>query len=165
MNDETEAAERDGEELWLQFLRGRSAPETACPDETVLAAYVDDRVGEEERAAVERHLCDCDRCRAAVMETRLAIGESAGPLPSGLERRAKALVGDRVAAAPVPVAGRVLKFPGWAVVNWAAAAAACLVVSYCGYALGQRTARDREQIERKTVDSMLPGSVLRETLI
>jgi len=165
MTDEIESVERDEKKLWSRFSRSRSVPDAACPDETVLAAYLDDRVGEEERAAVERHLCDCDRCRTAVMETCPAIGEPAGPLPSGLERKAKALVRDNAAAAPVPVPGRVLRFPGWAVVNWAAAAAACLVVSCCGYALGQRTARDREQIERKTVDSMLPGSVLRETLI
>jgi len=164
MQDEVESRDRDERALWSRFSCGRSAPGAVCPDETALAAYVDGNAGAEERAAIEQHLCDCDRCRTVVTETRLVVDQPEELLPPGLARGAKLLVKDSATAAPARATGRVLRFPVRAVANWAAAAAACLAVSYCGYALGQRAAREREQIERRTVESILPGSVIREAL-
>jgi len=45
------------------------------PGEGVIAAYVDRRLGTEERRAVESHLAECDACRAEVVEVaRLVRG-------------------------------------------------------------------------------------------
>lgn len=41
-------------------------PPTACPPDTVLAAYLDFRLSREDRTAVELHVMLCLRCRDVV---------------------------------------------------------------------------------------------------
>lgn len=50
---------------------------SSCPDAEVLAAYVDEGLGADEHAQLERHLAECDSCRvivARVVDTKSAVG-------------------------------------------------------------------------------------------
>ncbi|HXG59925.1 MAG TPA: zf-HC2 domain-containing protein, partial [Planctomycetota bacterium] len=49
-----------------------------CPESEILAAWLEDGLGPTERAAVRRHLADCDDCRRSV-----ALAGTLGPAPAG----------------------------------------------------------------------------------
>lgn len=62
----------------------------SCPSPEQLAAFVDDRLNARDRASVERHLADCERCRpafASVIELREAESHSVRRFLSSIRRR------------------------------------------------------------------------------
>ena len=86
----------DDEEI-KQVLRSHSHSQGAsgfsCPDETQLAAYVDQQLGAKRRQALERHASRCDYC----LETIAFLSQSAdwtdsNEIPGYLVTRARALV-------------------------------------------------------------------------
>lgn len=48
---------------------------TACPDEEIIADYIEGRLSENDRASVEAHLSDCEQC----LEILLTVREITGP--------------------------------------------------------------------------------------
>jgi hypothetical protein len=92
------------------------------PD-ALLAEYVDGAPAEGERAAVERHLASCERCRDEVALARAARAALASvpetPAPSDLG--AAAIAEARRRAGSHPVAGAPAGRPAW--YRWAGAAA------------------------------------------
>jgi len=101
------------------------------PDE-LLPGYVDGPLAEGERAAVERHLQTCDRCRRDVMlarEGRAAL-RSLGPVTPPERIAATAIAeSERIArerAPEVTALRRTAGTPGW--VRWTAAVAAVAAV-------------------------------------
>lgn len=76
---------------------GRSA---VCPDPELLAAFVDGRLARGERAAIERHLAECDACREVLAETVRLTGDASGRVVHGrFGRRAVAVGGGALALA------------------------------------------------------------------
>jgi Putative zinc-finger len=63
----------------------------ACPDDELLASFVDGRLSDPERARVVTHLADCARCRALARETARVQdelhGEARRPLRPSFVRR------------------------------------------------------------------------------
>jgi len=92
------------------------------PD-ALLAEYVDGALAEGERAAVERHLASCERCRDEVALARAARAALASvpetPAPSDLG--AAAIAEARRRAGSHPAAGAPPGRPAW--YRWAGAAA------------------------------------------
>jgi hypothetical protein len=91
-----------------------------CPDDRQLAAFVEQRLGDSERAAMEAHLADCDSCRGQVsFLIKAAEWPAPAPVPHHLLREARGLV-----------SGKPRGQPSW---GWrwagAAAAAACLILT------------------------------------
>jgi anti-sigma factor RsiW len=70
----------------------------------LLSAYLDDELGIDERAAVDRHLALCDPCRRQLRSLRAlaaAVGDEAVPeVPGGLARRIGARLDEGVKASP-----------------------------------------------------------------
>jgi anti-sigma factor RsiW len=67
-----------------------------CPDAETLVAYLTDAVEAQARAAVDRHLKDCDACLTALplMRHSLARGSTAAvSVPKSVQRRAMAALG------------------------------------------------------------------------
>ncbi len=78
--------------------------------EDLLGAYALDAVDPDERAVVERHLADCPRCRAEVVEHRevaALLAHSGGPAPEGVWDRIAAGLDEGVAPVGPPVLGPV----------------------------------------------------------
>jgi hypothetical protein len=72
----------------------------ACPEPEQLAAYIDGRVTVEERAAIQRHLADCDDCREVVADAvRLRDEPHARVLPFWRRPRTQVLGGGLLALA------------------------------------------------------------------
>jgi len=46
---------------------------TNCPDEEIMACYIDRLLSYDEIVGVEDHLLECERCREIVKITRVAI--------------------------------------------------------------------------------------------
>jgi hypothetical protein len=71
-----------------------------CPEPEQLAAYVDGRVTAEERAAIQRHLADCEDCREVVADAvRLRDESHIRVLPFWRRRKAQAIGGGILALA------------------------------------------------------------------
>lgn len=86
-----------------------------CPDEEVVAAFIDSRLDEKVKSRVQSHLVACDYCRELVAATvRLQRIETSPEVPLGLARRARA-------------AGAA-QSRGWAW-NWAPATSAAMLVA------------------------------------
>jgi hypothetical protein len=93
----------------------------------LLSAYLDDELGVDERAAVDRHLADCESCRDDLASLRRLAGavaeEDVPPVPDDLEKR----IGARIDAAKVRPFRRRIVVP---VTIAATLAAVGLVVVY-----------------------------------
>ena len=93
----------------------------------LLSAYLDDELGVEERAAVDRHLADCESCRDDLASLRRLSGaladEDAPPVPDDLAAR----IGARIDASKVRPFRRRIAVP---VTIAATLAAVALVVVY-----------------------------------
>jgi anti-sigma factor RsiW len=124
------------EALWRALADRRGAPSGSCPSPLELAAYLDGRLDDAARDAVEAHLADCAACLTAVREVRRLQVETAEttPLvaPSVLEA-AKALV---KAPARRDRADRWRLTDWLAISRWPVAAAVSLAICLVGYRLG-----------------------------
>jgi putative zinc finger protein len=65
------------------MLDGIQRPSSPCPDETVLAAYIDGQLSANERADVEDHLAECDDCYDISVET-IRLGQESRKRTRGL---------------------------------------------------------------------------------
>jgi hypothetical protein len=120
-----------------------------CPDETQLAAFVDEGLAPRERARVAAHAAGCDYCAGQIGAlARLEETEPPSAIPPALLARARAL--PPVSAAPL----------GW---RWgmAAAAAACFVVILTFSVRAPRPAGDSAiEAVRKAPDSTAAPELL-----
>jgi anti-sigma factor RsiW len=103
-----------------------------------LAGFADGRLDPEERDRVAERLAGDPEAAADIAAARVLAGRGAfEPLPAHLFERACALVSE-------PEPGRVIPFPGWrlssptlpGIARWASLAAAIVVASWLGFALG-----------------------------
>lgn len=114
-----------------------------CPDALELAAFLDDRLSDEARGALEAHLAECPACREAVSDVR-AFPADPDDAPPEVVRAARALVGERL----------VLRRVG----GWGLAAAASIGVCFIGFRIGVGTvAAPREGPEHTLVAEMTFG--------
>ncbi|MHC5113571.1 MAG: anti-sigma factor family protein [Planctomycetota bacterium] len=125
----------DERALWRRVAAPPGASRDACPPLTDLAALVDGRLTDDERAAIETHLADCPECLAAVHETHAIRGDEATErtyASPSIIARAKALV------TGVPeVTVRVTRRVSWQHVGrWSAVAASILATCLLGYQAG-----------------------------
>jgi hypothetical protein len=113
--------DRELEQLVRRELLARRAdePDTACPEAHRLAAFVERRLAERQRARVEAHLADCAPCLDTVVAVARLECERMPPVPPRLVARA----GSAVAVRPRRAAALVL-----------AAAAAVLALLAAGQA-------------------------------
>jgi hypothetical protein len=131
--------------LWQKFEKHLAHhQDRTCPDEAMLAAYIDGVISEHESDQIESHLVNCSLCLLSV----LAIHESPGdvgehPSPA-LIRQLKSLKPEKHMKAPL------YQSPSWNWreillmrlrhgMGWAAAAAFIIIASVGGYKLGQET--------------------------
>jgi hypothetical protein len=97
-----------------------------CPDESTLAAFVDNHLDSRRRARVERHLADCGTCRQLIaVRTRLEDAPEEAPLPGDVLARARQLPPSRSWSFDA-----VWRWP--AIGGAAAAAAVLLLAVYAG---------------------------------
>jgi Putative zinc-finger len=100
----------------MRFERSDNPPTRrwTCPDDLTIAAFVDDALSQARKAAVERHLSECERCRVIVADVVKLQREVELPVtPFELARRT------------VQFAPAVSARPHWI---WAPAAAVALIV-------------------------------------
>lgn len=95
-----------------------------CPDEEIVAAYIDSRLDEKAKSRVQSHLIDCDYCRQLVATTvKLERIDDLPEVPVGLVRRARAAGATRSkrwAWSWVPASGAALVAAGLMLVVWRA---------------------------------------------
>lgn len=65
-------------------MRSETSHIGPCPDDETLAALVEDRLAETERARVERHVARCDAC-LDVVAAATAVAEAPAAMPSAFE--------------------------------------------------------------------------------
>ena len=72
---------------------------TPCPDEEILAGYLEKRLSGRERSEMEEHLAGCDICLQEVVVAGSVVrggdGLKLNPAPSGVTRSPVRLVSDR----------------------------------------------------------------------
>jgi anti-sigma factor RsiW len=130
----------EGRELWRRYTAGGgdATEATGCPDDTVLAAFLDGRVADAERARLEAHLEGCARCRAAAEEARAIERSPLAPLPEAtLARLARAVLAEQ---------RRTVR-----VTDWRAVAAALVLTCGTGFWLGARAAADAAAVRGRTL--------------
>lgn len=142
-----------GEELPDRALWRHCAALDMAEDEAEgfldLAGFTDDRLDPDERERVAERLASSPAAAADVAAARALATRRAAPeaAPEHILARACALVGSRpgsTAGSAVPEGGRVVPFPAWrrsqptlrGVARWAGLAAAIVVASWLGFALG-----------------------------
>ncbi|MHB9092415.1 MAG: anti-sigma factor family protein, partial [Chloroflexota bacterium] len=90
----------------MRILRNRP-PDNCDSIRPLLSAYLDGRVTDEERAAVEQHLVGCAGCRSELAQLRLVVStlRALPPLPVP---RSFALRREEVRVARAPVMGSII---------------------------------------------------------
>lgn len=79
--------------LWQRFrLSTFKKKKSICPDNNVLAAYLENRASKREVQDVEEHLASCSECFNALKELRVLRKEKILEPPAGVKEKAKALV-------------------------------------------------------------------------
>lgn len=73
----------EAQELAVRLGAPQPEPETPCPDDTVLAAYIDQALDPRERRQMESHAARCPKCRNKLKnihrDTNDAVSEQAPP--------------------------------------------------------------------------------------
>ncbi len=140
------------QQLWARFAGPPSPPGArgaVCPSALELAAYVDGRLEEAERDALEEHLARCAVCRESVDETRVAgAGEPMLFVTAALAESIRALVGSRPAA----------QRRGWAAAaRWSFAAAASFAMALLAFQAGASSAGAARPAEDLVLGEMTFG--------
>ena len=121
------------------FIRNREQPGWRCPDETILAAYVDRQLDTSARQSLEDHLSRCDSCLDQVsFLIKTADQEGVAPVPAALLARTRKLVGEQKSP--------LKSYRAW---GWAAAAAACLLLAGVFLIARQGSKSPKEQFVAK----------------
>ncbi len=121
VNDSIDPVERG---LWERARAEAPARPDACPAMVTLAAWVDGRLNDAEREAIEEHLAGCGACLAAVVESRAARAEALEAMPLAVVESAAAVVRGRLRPA------------AWRVGAWVLRAAAAIAVCVAAYRAG-----------------------------
>jgi len=138
MTEKSMREERD-RTLWRRLraeYEDSAAGEAWAPDEMALAAYLEDRLEEAERAEVEAWLAAAPEALDLVLAARQALAEPSVAAPEAVVRRAAALVpeppGSRLAGGL-----RGVFMPLWQPLGWSGAVAGVLLACVVGFQLGQ----------------------------
>lgn len=133
--------------LWRKFKKQTlHHQEGTCPDETMLAAYIDGVLSAPESDRIERHLVDCSDCLASVLALKVSskdVGEHPHP-PPGLIRQLKMLAPEKQMQANLN-RRQAWRWPEILFMRlrygmcWAVAAVFIIIAGTGGYKLGQQT--------------------------
>ena len=131
--------------LWQKFkMRPAHYREKMCPDETMLAGYIDGRLSAPDSDRIESHLVDCPDCLSSVLGLRVGAQEIGEHPPPELIRQLKKLapakhrqsnLNQRLAAFGTETLFKRLRYG----LVWAAAAMFIFIASAGGYKLGRET--------------------------
>jgi len=112
------------DDLILRYPKGGDGTRRGwgCPDDGVIAAYLDGAVNTVDRNRVESHLAGCEYCRSLVADVVATQGLDPPALPIGLKQRAVALVASRATH------GRWILLPGAAMAGIALVVIATLML-------------------------------------
>lgn len=127
--------------LWRRYRQGGSMPATdlnlkGMDEHLALAAYLDGRLDEAERAQVEAWLAGRPEQLELLLASQAALAESGGPAPDSLVRQACALVPDRTRPfAGLSLAG--LFAPRLRLLAWSGTLAAMVLACVIGFQLGE----------------------------
>ena len=92
MNTQKNINEKD-KNLWQRFrLSVFKKKKSICPDNNVLAAYLENKASKREVQEVEEHLASCSECFNALKELRILRKEKVSEPPIEVIERAKALI-------------------------------------------------------------------------
>lgn len=134
--------------LWQKFKpRPAHYRDRRCPDETMLAGYIDGILSAPESDRIESHLVDCPDCLSSVLDLRVGAKEMGAHPPPELIRQLKKLVLAKHRQADLnQLNQRQSVFWPEAVVRrlryglvWAAAAVFIFIAGAGGYKLGRET--------------------------
>ena len=143
MNEKVERDERD-RALWRRLRAERldtmakdgAAEDGGAPDEMALAAYLEGRLGEAERAKVEAWLAAAPAGLDLLLAAREALSEPGMAAPEAVVRRAAALVPDP-SGRKLADRARGIFAPLWQPLGWSGAVAGVLVACVVGFELGR----------------------------
>ena len=154
--------------LWQKFKpRMAHHRERMCPDEIMLAGYIDGILSAPDSDRIESHLIDCPECLSSVQDLRVGSKEIGAHPPPELIRQLKklapgkytpALVNQRLTAFWTETLFRRLRYG----LVWAAAAVFIFIAGAGGYKLGQKTLMLRVNLVKH---SAVEGSTPFEQLI
>lgn len=137
-NGTKNAKDRD---VWQKYKKDRPASESQeGPDSLTLAAYLDGRLSETEKTAVEAWLAESPTALDTLVAASGALSEPSSPAPDGLIERASALAGESQASGPRTAPWRTTfasAFAGPARYFWVASFAAIVLISGGAFELGQ----------------------------
>jgi len=142
MNDPND--KRDERLWWEKYRRNRVGGERSdCPGTEALAAFIDGRITETEKTAIETHLAGCGNCLNTVIETRALLRETIRPAPEAVVERARALMESRRdRKKPLQIFSGLKKIS-----VWAAAAGLLLAAGLGGFYLGRDLGFSRQELE------------------
>jgi anti-sigma factor RsiW len=135
-----EGHDRQRWETYARRSAGTSEKRAGHLDELTIAAFLDRRLDDAGRQAVEDHLADCPECAAIVHESHDLLAEETQVLvPRHVLQAARALVGGRTVGP-----GVLWRNTAW----WSAAAIITLAVGFGGYRVGHSTLPEAEVADR-----------------
>jgi hypothetical protein len=143
--------------LWQKFKKHWvHHQERTCPDEVMLAAYIDGVISKHESDQIESHFVYCSHCLSsflAIKEGPEDIGVSPSP---GLIRQLKSLEPEKHTKAHLyqgrPWKWREILFMRLRHgIGWAAVAGFIIIASVSGYRLGQETSLLKMHLAERTV--------------
>jgi hypothetical protein len=137
--------DEQGRRLWQKFKkRPAHHQDRTCPDEALLAAYIDDVISGNESDQIESHLLYCSHCLSSVLAVQGSPEDVGEHPPSELIRQLKALEPEKNTKANLTqrqswswreILSMRLRYG----MGWAVAASFIIIASVGGYKLGQET--------------------------
>ena len=149
--------------LWQKFKkRAVHHQDGTCPDEIMLAAYIDGVISAPESDRIESHLLDCSDCLSSVLDLKVSsqdVGEHPPPeLIQQLkmlapEKQKQAILNRRQAESWREILLMRLRYG----MGWAVASVFIIMAGAGGYKLGQETLRLKVNlVKRPAVEAPLP---------
>lgn len=149
--------------LWQKFKKQTvHHREGSCPDETMLAAYIDGVISAPELDRIERHLVDCSECLSSVLDLKVSSKEIGAQPPPELirdlkmlapEKQLQANLNRRQAGSWREILFMRLRYG----LAWAVAAVFIIIAGAGGYKLGQETLLLRVNlVKRPAAETPLP---------
>ncbi len=152
--ERSKGCDMEEKKLWSRF-KIKDSSRGRCPDENLLAAYIDHTLTKSEKKEVERHLLTCPSCLNAIIEIGQALGM---PQKEGLKEKDLEGIFELVPEGPgviEAVLERIREFLTKRAVPAPCFALSVFLVCAVGFYAGSQTWFEQEFFKKKIVAELI----------